>query len=72
MAHDARMLEVRRLPRVLAGLALLVLVTGCGGDGPSLASRSLGELPAPAATALNHTPLLVSGHRVLVGTADGL
>ena len=34
--------------------------------------RDLGELPAAAATALNHTPLVVSGDRVLVGTNDGI
>ena len=34
--------------------------------------RDLGELPAAAATALNHTPLVVSGDRILVGTNAGI
>lgn len=34
--------------------------------------RDLGELPAPASTALNHTPMVVSGGRVLVGSSDGV
>ncbi len=66
----------RHLPRAGAlrapACAALALLVGCSdGDSPR-AWRSLGELPVPAATALNHTPLVVSGGRALVGTADGL
>ena len=34
--------------------------------------HSLGELPAPASTELNHTPMLVRDGTVLVGTEDGI
>jgi hypothetical protein len=41
-------------------------------QGKSIAWSDLGDIPAPASTALNHTPMVTSGDRVLVGTADGL
>ncbi len=57
--------------RALAGAAFVVLA-GCGGDDSGRKWRSLGQVPTLAATALNHTPLVVSGGRALVGTADGI
>ena len=53
-------------------VAMLVVLAGCDNEGSSLTWRALGEVPTPAATALNHTPLVLSGQRVLVGTADGI
>ena len=53
-------------------LAIMVLIAGCDGDSSRHTWSALGEVPAPAATGLNHTPLVVSGGRVLVGTADGI
>lgn len=50
----------------------LMLLAACGDDATARSWRSLGQVPAPAATALNHTPLVVSGGRALVGTADGV
>ena len=32
----------------------------------------LGAVPRPATTALNHTPMIESGGRILVGTSDGI
>ena len=50
----------------------LMLLAACGDDATARSWRSLGQVPAPAATELNHTPLVVSGGRALVGTADGV
>jgi hypothetical protein len=62
----------RRAFRALLPTAALACAAACEHEGRSVVWRTLGELPAPAATALNHTPLTVSGERILVGTADGL
>jgi hypothetical protein len=57
--------------RVLALAAAATSLMACENDsGPRW--EDLGALPALAATALNHTPMLVSGDRILVGTADGI
>jgi outer membrane protein assembly factor BamB len=63
--------RLRSAPRGLLAAAAIV-IAACDTDGSAVVWRTLGELPAPAATALNHTPLVVSGGRVLVGTGDGL
>ena len=47
-------------------------MSACDNSGPAESWRDLGELPASAATELNHTPMVVSGDRVLVGTSDGI
>jgi hypothetical protein len=57
---------------VLALVACAAALAGCEDGPPAARWRDLGALPAPATTALNHTPLLVSGAQVLVGTADGI
>ena len=58
--------------RRIALLAALVQLSACDNSGHSESWRDLGELPVSAATELNHTPLIVSGDRVLVGTSDGI
>ena len=58
--------------RRLALLFALIQISGCDDSGLSETWRELGELPASAATELNHTPMVVSGDRVLVGTSDGI
>ena len=58
--------------RRLAFLTALVWLSACDNGGLSESWHDLGELPASAATELNHTPMVVSGDRVLVGTSDGI
>jgi hypothetical protein len=55
-----------------APMVALALLAGCDNDEFSYQWRDLGEVPAQATTRLNHTPMVVSGGRVLVGTADGI
>lgn len=71
MSDFTHPLRSDRLLRAFAGCAA-ALLAGCGGDGGARQWRTLGDVPAPAATELNHTPLAVSGGRMLVGTADGI
>lgn len=47
-------------------------MAACENGGSPDRWRDLGVLPAPASTTLNHTPLVVSGNRILVGTSDGI
>jgi hypothetical protein len=61
---------MNRWIRFLA-MAPMTLLVACDNDSRQ-GWEDLGELPALAATALNHTPMLVSGDRILVGTADGI
>jgi hypothetical protein len=63
--------RLQKALRALLPAAAFVLVA-CDNDGSAAIWRTLGELPAQATTALNHTPLIISGEFVLVGTADGL
>jgi len=66
-------LGIRRLAtRLIAPLLAVPLISACENDGSAEAWRDLGEIPAAASTALNHTPMVTSGDRVLVGTSDGL
>ena len=58
--------------RRLALLFAIVQISACDNSGPSESWLDLGELPVSAATELNHTPMVVSGDRVLVGTSDGI
>lgn len=58
--------------RLLVTAALAAMLATCDRGIAPDRWRDLGELPAAAATALNHTPLVVSGGRVLVGTSDGI
>ena len=58
--------------RRLALLFAIAQISACDNSGTSESWRNLGELPANAATELNHTPMVVSGDRVLVGTSDGI
>ena len=52
--------------------ALVLFLSACHDDINEDTWRDLGIVPAPVSTELNHTPLLVSGDRVLVGTSDGI
>ncbi len=61
-----------RALEIVAICALAAALVACEGNSSPDSWRDLGELPAAAATALNHTPLVVSGDRVLVGTSDGI
>jgi len=58
--------------RLLVTAALAATLATCDNGMAPDRWRDLGELPATAATALNHTPMVVSGDRVLVGTSDGI
>ena len=60
----------RAAPRLIWALIVCIL-SSCHDDGDET-WRSLGIVPAPASTELNHTPLLVAGDRVFVGTRDGI
>ncbi len=71
MSDFMHQLRPAGLLRACAGIAV-VLLAGCGDDGAARQWRALGDVPASAATELNHTPLVVSGGRALVGTADGI
>ncbi|MGH8129685.1 MAG: hypothetical protein ACRES3_02400 [Steroidobacteraceae bacterium] len=50
----------------------LLLLSGCENGGNAETWRDLGLMPAAASTLLNHTPMVVSGERVLVGTSEGI
>ena len=63
--------------RPFAVVVATAWLAACGGGGASPDSpparwASLGELPAPEALPVNHTPLVVSGDALYVGTADGV
>jgi len=62
---------VRPAVRSVSLLALLLLAA-CEDGARRWEWRDLGTLPAPATTTINHTPLVVSGGRVLVGSGDGI
>jgi hypothetical protein len=51
---------------------IFAFLSACHDDGNGETWRDLGVVPAPASTELNHTPLVVTGDRVLVGTSDGI
>lgn len=61
-----------RFAACFISLPALLLLAACEDGARRWEWRDLGALPAPEATALNHTPLAVSGDRVLVGTGDGI
>jgi hypothetical protein len=58
--------------RILVLFGVLLNLAACEDGGRPDHWRDLGELPVAASTALNHTPLVVSGDRILVGTSDGI
>jgi hypothetical protein len=57
--------------RRLAITALVASIAACGSN-PADRWEDVGALPALATTALNHTPMVASGGRILVGTSDGI
>ena len=60
----------RATPRLF--WALVFCLSACHDDVNEDTWRDLGTVPAPVSTQLNHTPLIVAGDRVLVGTSDGI
>lgn len=51
--------------------AFIAVLSACTGNDADR-WQDLGALPALAATALNHTPMVESGGNILVGTSDGI
>jgi hypothetical protein len=56
----------------IAPLLVVLSYSACENGGNAEAWRDLGEVPAAVSSGLNHTPMVISGDQILVGTSNGL